>query len=171
MKGLGRINERESQLLKETLERLLERKQIQVYTSPYGSRILFIKKSDGSLRLCVDYRELNASTIRNRCPIPNIGDLRDRVRGARYFTKIDFRDGYYNLRVHPDSIYKTAFRSRFGLFEFTVMPFGLTNAPAAFSAMMNRIFGDWFDIFVISYLDDLVTHPTRNFSPREITRK
>lgn len=156
MKGLGRINDHESKLLKETLARLLERKQIQVSTSPYGSRILFIKKSDGSLRLCVDYRELNALTIRNRCPIPNIGDLRDRVRGAKYFTKIDFRDGYYNLRVHPESISKTAFRSRYGLFEFTVMPFGLTNAPAAFSAMMNRIFGDWLDIFVISYLDDLV---------------
>ena len=101
---------------------------------------------------------LNANTIKNRCPIPNIADLRDRVKGAKFFSKIDFRDGYYNLRVHPDSIPETAFRCRFGLFEFKVMPFGLTNAPAAFSAMMNRIFGDWLDVFVISYLDDLVIY-------------
>jgi hypothetical protein len=158
MKGLGRLNERENSLLKETLERLIEREQIQVSTSEYGARILFVKKPDGGLRLCVDYRDLNENTIKNRCPIPNIADLRDRVKGAKFFSKIDFRDGYYNLRVHQDSIEKTAFRCRFGLFEFKVMPFGLTNAPAAFSAMMNRIFGDWLDVFVICYLDDLVIY-------------
>jgi hypothetical protein len=85
-----------------------------------------------------------------------MAEMRNKVKGAKVFSKIDLRDGYYNIRVSKDSIEKTAFRTRFGLFEFTVMPFGLTNAPAVFSALMNRIFGDLFDVFVVSYLDDLI---------------
>lgn len=150
------MNEKEQTLLKETLVRLIDRGQIRPSTSNFGSRILFIKKADGTLRLCVDYRDINAITKRNRCPIPNISELRAQVRGAKIFSKFDFRDGYHNLRVHPDSIEKTAFKCRYGLFEYTVMPFGLTNAPAAFSGMMNRIFGDLYDISVIVYLDDIV---------------
>jgi hypothetical protein len=115
-----------------------------------------VKKSDGTMRLCIDYRELNDQTIKNRCPIPNIAEMRDRVKGAEIFTKVDLRDGYYNVRVHEDSIPKTAFRTRFGLFEFLVLPFGLTNAPAVFNALMNRIFGDLLDVYVVSYIDDLI---------------
>ena len=155
-KGITRMNEQEQVLLKESLARLIERGQIRPSISEYGSRILFVKKADGTLRLCVDYRDINAITRRNRCPIPNISELRAQVRGAQVFTKFDFRDGYHNLRVHSNSIAKTAFKCRYGLFEYTVMPFGLTNAPAAFSGMMNRIFGDLYDICVIVYLDDIV---------------
>ena len=154
--GLARLNTKENQLLKDSLQRLIDRKQIQPSTSEYGSRVLFVKKSDGTMRMCIDYRALNERTIKNRCPIPNMAEMRDRVKGAKVFSKIDLRDGYYNIRVSKDSIEKTAFRTRFGLFEFTVMPFGLTNAPAVFSALMNRIFGDLFDVFVVSYLDDLI---------------
>ena len=154
--GLGRMNEAERVQLQATLKTQLERKQIRVSSSPYASRVLFVKKPDGSLRLCVDYRALNAITIRNRCPIPNISDLRSQIRGMKYCTKFDLRDGYYNIRMHPDSIEKTAFKCAFGLFEYTVLPFGLTNAPAVFSQMMNRIFGDLFGICVIAYLDDIV---------------
>ena len=154
--GISRMNEQENELLRSTLARLLERGQIQVSNSEYGSRILFIKKPDGGLRLCVDYRDINSITRRNQCPIPNIGDLRGQVKGAKWFTKMDCRDGYYNNRMHPDSIKYTAFKCRFGLFEYTVMPFGLTNAPAIFSQMMNRIFSDLFDISIIVYLDDIV---------------
>jgi hypothetical protein len=156
IKGMPRINEKENLLLKKTLQRLLDREQIQPSTSEYGARLLFVKKSDGSMRMCVDYRDLNAITVKNRCPIPNMAEMRDRVKGAKVFSKIDLRDGYYNIRVAENSVSKTAFRTRFGLYEFLVMPFGLTNAPAVFSALMNRIFGDLFDVYVVSYLDDII---------------
>lgn len=153
---MARLNEKENQLLKETLTRLIDREQIRPSTSDYGARVLFVKKQDGTMRMCIDYRDLNENTVKNRCPIPNMAEMRDRVRGAKIFSKVDLRDGYYNIRVHEDSVTKTAFRTRFGLFEFLVMPFGLTNAPAVFSALMNRVFGDLFDVSVVSYLDDLI---------------
>jgi hypothetical protein len=154
--GLRRMNEKELTELKNALKILLKRKQIRVSSSEYGSQILFVKKADGSLRLCVDYRALNAITRRNRCPIPYIGDLRPQIRGKNFLTKFDLRDGYYNARMHSESIHKTAFKCALGLYEFTVLPFGLTNAPAVFSQMMNRIFGDLYGISVIIYLDDIV---------------
>ena len=154
--GLRRMNEKELTELKNALKILLKRKQIRVSSSEYGSQILFVKKADGSLRLCVDYRALNAITRRNRCPIPYIGDLRPQIRGKNFLTKFDLRDGYYNVRMHSESIHKTAFKCALGLYEFTVLPFGLTNAPAVFSQMMNRIFGDLYGISVIIYLDDIV---------------
>ena len=156
VRPLGHTSPNELKLLQKALPALLERGQIRPSKSEYGASILFIKKSDGTMRLCVDYRGLNSITVRNRTPIPNISDMRASLVGANYFTKLDLRDGFYNLRIREEDVHKTAFRTRFGLFEFTVVPFGLTNSPASFSAMINRILGDLFDLYVISYLDDII---------------
>jgi hypothetical protein len=157
-RGIGRLNNSELDVLKIQLEQMLLRGHIKTSTSPYAAAILFVKKKDGTLRMCVDYRSLNDVTIQNRCPIPNVGEMRAQLQDARYFTKLDLREGYYNLRVHKDHTYKTAFRCRFGSFEFNVVPMGLTNSPAVFSAMMNRVFSPMFNDFLIAYLDDIVIY-------------
>ncbi|CAN1782449.1 Transposon Ty3-I Gag-Pol polyprotein [Linum perenne] len=135
--------------LKEQLEELLEKGFIRPSVSPWGAPVLFVKKKDGSLRLCIDYRKLNKGTVKNRYPLPRIDDLFDQLQGASVFSKIDLRSGYHQLRVAEASVPKTAFRIRYGHYEFLVMPFELTNAPAAFMALMNRVFHDYLDKFVI----------------------
>ncbi|GJX03633.1 putative reverse transcriptase domain-containing protein [Tanacetum coccineum] len=107
--------------------------------------MLFMKKKDGSFRMCIDHRELNKLTVKNRSPLPRIDDLLDQLQGACLFLKIDFRSGYHQLRVHEDAILKTAFRTRYGYFESTVMPFGLTNAPAIFMDLMNWVCKPYLD--------------------------
>ena len=131
--------------LRDQIEHLLGQGFIRRSTSPWGAPVLFVKKRDGSLRLCVDYRELNKVTIRNKYPLPRIDDLFDRLRGATLFSKIDLRSGYHQLRIREQDVSKTAFLTRYGSYEFRVMPFGLTNAPAVFMDLMNRVFREFLD--------------------------
>ncbi|GJX50908.1 putative reverse transcriptase domain-containing protein [Tanacetum coccineum] len=131
-------------------------------SSPWGAPVLFMKKKDGSFRMCIDYRELNKLTVKNRYPLPRIDDLFDQLQGSQFFSKIDLRSGYHQLRVHKDDIPKTVFRTRYGHFEFTVMPFGLTNALAVFMDLMNRICRPYLDKFMIVFIDDiLISSKTR----------
>src|SRR3972149_7392540 len=115
-------------------------------------------KKDGSLRMCVDYRQLNDVTIRNKYPLPRIDDLFDQLNGARVFSKIDLRTGYHQLKIRKEDIPKTAFTTRHGLYEYTVMSFGLTNAPAYFMSMMNKVFMEFLDKFVVVFIDDILVY-------------
>ncbi|KAH9290915.1 hypothetical protein KI387_035032, partial [Taxus chinensis] len=135
--------------LKAQLQELLTKGLIRPSVSPWGVPVIFVKKKDGTLRLCIDYRMLNKATIKNRYPLPRIDDLFDQMRGASVYSKIDLRLGYHQLRIKEEDIHKTTFRTRYGHYEFTVLPFGLTNAPAAFMNLMNNIFQEYLDKFVL----------------------
>jgi hypothetical protein len=151
-----RMSSSELEALRKQLHELLEQGKIQPSKSPYGAPVLFVKKKSGELRLCVDYRALNKQTVRNTSQMPRQDELLDRLRGSRFFTKMDMRSGYHLVRVHPDDVHKTAFNTRYGHYEWNVLPFGLTNAPATFQTLMNEIFADFIDVFVIVYLDDIL---------------
>ena len=126
--------------------------------SPWGAPVLFVKKKDESWRLCVDYRELNKVTIKNRYPLPRIDDLFDQLQGSRVFSKIDLQSRYHQLKIKDGDIPKTVFRTRYGHYEYVVMPFGLTNAPAAFMDLMNRVFRPYLDQFVVVFIDDILIY-------------
>ncbi|GJY40813.1 putative reverse transcriptase domain-containing protein [Tanacetum coccineum] len=153
-----RLAPSEMQELSEQLKELQDKGFIRPSHSPWGAPILFMKNKDGSMRMCIDYHELNKLTVKNRYPLLRIGDLFDQLQGARYFSKIDLRFGYHQVRVHEDDIPKTAFRTRYGHFEFTVMPFGLTNASAIFMDLMNRVCKPYLDKFVIVFIDDILIY-------------
>ncbi|GJU93487.1 putative reverse transcriptase domain-containing protein, partial [Tanacetum coccineum] len=135
-----RLAPSEMKELSEQLKELSDKGFIRPSSSPWGAPVLFVKKKDGSFRMCIDYRELNKLTVKNRYPLPRIDDLFDQLQGSSVYSKIDLRSGYHQLRVREEDIPKTAFRTRYGHYEFQVMPFGLTNAPAVFMDLMNRIF-------------------------------
>ncbi|GKD75720.1 putative nucleotidyltransferase, ribonuclease H [Tanacetum coccineum] len=140
------------------LKDLQDKGFIRPSSSPWGAPVLFVKKKDGSFRMCIDYRELNKLIIKNRYPLPRIDDLFNQLQRSQYFSKIDLRSGYHQLRVHKDDILKTAFRTRYGHFEFIVMPFGLTNASAVFIDLVNRVCRPYLDKFVIVFIDDILVY-------------
>jgi hypothetical protein len=148
--------EQESQTLKKWINEELATGKIQRSESEAGAPVMFVKKADRSLRLVVNYQRLNNVTKRNVYPLPRQDDLMAQLQGAKIFTKLDLRWGYNNVRIREGDEYKTAFRTKYGLFETLVMPFGLTNAPAAFQHFMNDIFQDMLDTKVVIYLDDIL---------------
>jgi hypothetical protein len=117
-----------------------------------------VKKKDGSMRMCIDYRNLNAVTVKNKYPLPRINDLLDQLKDAKFFSKIDLRSGYHQMKIRPEDIPKTTFVTRYGQYEFTVVSFGLTNAPAYFMNMMNKVFMDELDKFVVVFIDDILIY-------------
>ena len=138
--------------LKMQLQELLEKKYIWPSVSPLGTSVLFVKKKYGTLRLCIDYRNLNKFIVKNKYPLPWIDDLFDQMRGEKVFYKIYLRSSYDQVRIKDEDIHKTAFRTRYGHYEFVVVPFGLTNAPATFMFLMNSSFNTYLDTFVRYHL-------------------
>ena len=125
---------------------------------PWGAPVLFVKKKDDTLRMCIDYRQINKVTEKNKYPLPRIEDLFDKLKGVSVFSKIDLRSAYYQLQVKDVDVPKIAFRTRYGHYEFLVMPFGLTNAPTAFMNLMNRVFHPYLDQFVVVFIDDILVY-------------
>ena len=153
-----RLSAAEMAELKKQLDELQAAGFIQPSKSPFGAPILFVKKKDGTMRMCVDYRALNEITVKNSYPLPRVDELFDRLQGAKYFSKIDLRSGYHQIRIDPADVPKTAFRTRYGHFEFRVLPFGLTNAPATFMHLMHQTFRECLDSFVLVFLDDILIY-------------
>ena len=144
--------------MKSQLDELLAKGYIRQNKSPYGAPVLFVDKKDRKLSLCIDYRAFNKVTVKNSYPLPQIDNLFDRLAGAKYFSKIDLRSRYHQIRIGQGDEEKTACRTRYGSFEFLVMPFGLCNAPATFTTLMNNIFHEYLDDFVIIYITDILVY-------------
>ncbi|GJX49577.1 putative reverse transcriptase domain-containing protein [Tanacetum coccineum] len=153
-----RLAPSEMKELSDQLKELSDKGFIRPSSSPWGAPILFVKKKDGSFRMCIDYRELNKLTVKNRYPLPRIDDLFDQLQGSSVYSKIDLRSGYHQLRVREEDIPKTAFKTRYGHYEFQVMSFGLTNAPAVFMDLMNRVCKPYLDKFMIVFIDDILIY-------------
>ncbi|KAI3754881.1 hypothetical protein L1987_54673 [Smallanthus sonchifolius] len=153
-----RLAPSEMRELSSQLQELLDKGFIRSSFSPWGAPVLFVKKKDGTFRMCIDYRELNKLTIKNRYPLPRIDDLFDQLQGSSFYSKIDLRSRYHQLKIQEEDIPKTAFRTRYGHYEFLVMPLGLTNAPAVLMDLMNRVCKPYLDKFVIVFIDDILIY-------------
>nr|XP_043611685.1 uncharacterized protein LOC122583331 [Erigeron canadensis] len=157
-----RLAPSEMQELATQLQELKDKGFIRPSSSPWGAPVLFVKKKDGSFRMCIDYCELNKLTVKNRYPLQRIGDLFDQLQGAKYFSKIDLCSGYHQLKVREEDVPKTAFNTRYGHFEFLVMPFVLTfvltNVPAVFMDLMNRVCKPYLDQSIIVFIDDILIY-------------
>jgi hypothetical protein len=140
------------------LEELLKKGYIHPSVSPWGASVLFMKKKDGMLRLCIDFQQLNKVTVKNKYPLPRIDDLFDQLKDVKIFSKIDLRSRYHQVRINEEDIIKTTFRTRYGHYEFTVVLFGLSNTPTIFMCLMNGVFKDYLDKFVIVFLDDILVY-------------
>ncbi|GBG89995.1 hypothetical protein CBR_g50086 [Chara braunii] len=159
LKGcIYRMSEEELEVLRAQLDDLLAKGWIRPSSSPYGAPVLFVRKKNKDLQLCIDYRKLNAQTVKNAGPLPRIDDLLERLGGAKFFSKLDLKSGYHQISIRPNDCYKTAFKTRYGHFEWVVMPFGLTNAPTTFEATMTNEFRAMLDRFVLVYLDDILVY-------------
>jgi transposase InsO family protein len=150
------LSPKESTTLKEYIDENLQKGYIRASKSSAGYPIIFVPKKDGSLRLCVDYRQLNSITIKDRHPLPLIQEMQDRIQGAKYFSKYDITNAYHRIRIKPGHEWKTAFRTKYGHYEYLVMPFGLTNAPATFQRFIFSVLEEYLDVFVVAYLDDIL---------------
>jgi len=153
-----RMSHEELKELKVQLEELFTKGYIKPNKSPYGAPVLFVHKKDGTLRMCVDYRAFNKATMKNQYPLPQIDDLFDRLLGAKVFSRIDMRSRCYQIRIAEGDKEKTIYRTRYGSYQFMLMPFGFTNAPATFCTLMNDIFREWLDDFVVVYIDDILIY-------------
>ncbi|GBG67262.1 hypothetical protein CBR_g88551 [Chara braunii] len=152
------MSEEELEVLRAQLDDLLAKGWIRPSSSPYGAPVLFVRKKNKDLRLCIDYRKLNSQTVKNAGPLPRIDDLLERLGGAKYFSKLDLKSGHHQISIRPNDRYKSAFKTWYGHFEWVVMPFGLTNAPATFQAAMTNEFRAMLDRFVLVYLDDILVY-------------
>ncbi|GJS87938.1 putative reverse transcriptase domain-containing protein [Tanacetum coccineum] len=144
--------------LSDQLQELSDKGFIRPSSSPWGALVLFVKKKDGSFQMCIDYRELNKLTVKNRYPLPRIDDLFDQFKGLSDYSKINLRSGYHKLRVRKEDVPKTTFRTRYGHYEFQVMSFGLTNVPTIFMDLMNRVCKPYWDKFMIVFIDDILIY-------------
>jgi hypothetical protein len=140
------------------LEELMKKGYIHQSVSPWGALVLFVNKKDGTIILCIDFIQLNKVTMKNKYPLPMIDDLLDQLRGTRIFSKIDLKSGYHQVRIKEEDISKTIFRTRYGHYKFTLVPFGLSNAPTIFMCLMNGVFREYLDKFVIVFLDGILTY-------------
>ncbi|WVZ54060.1 hypothetical protein U9M48_004925, partial [Paspalum notatum var. saurae] len=156
--GIRVVREYPDELIKKNTDELLEKGFIRPSSSPWAFPVLFVDKKDGSRRMCVDYRALNDVTIKNKYPLRRIDDLFDQLQGACVFSKIDLRSGYHQMKIRPSDIPKIAFITRFGLYEYTVISFGLTNAPAYFMNLMNKVFMEYLDKFIVVFIDDILIY-------------
>jgi len=157
-RGIFRLSQMELQELRKQLSMLLCNGKVSPSTNPYRAPVLFAKKKDSGLHMCIDYWALNSQTIKNRYALPRINDLLDQLYGAKRFSKIDLTSGYWQIAIAAADRYKMAFRTWYRHYEFNVMPFGLTNVPATFQSLMNDIFRDMLDICVIVYFDDILVY-------------
>jgi hypothetical protein len=157
--------------LKKQIDELLEKGYIRPSTSPLASPVLFVDKKDGTKRMCIDYRALNDVTIKNKYPLPRIEDMFNQLRGSSVFSKIDLRSGYHQLRIRSSYISKTTFITKYGIYEYIVMSFGLTNALAFFMYLMNSVFMDYLDKFIVVFIDDILIYSQDEQEHEEHLRK
>jgi len=165
------LSQKQLEALRKYLDDMLKQGKISPSKSPSGTPILFVPKPDGRLRIVVDYRGLNKVTIHNKYPIPLMTELRDQVRDAQIFTKLDLKNGFHLIRVRKGDEWKTAFRTRYGHYQYRVMPFGLVNAPATFQTMMNEILREFLDQGVVVYIDDILIYSKTVEEPIILVRK